>query len=371
VGWLAGYQKSWLKGDLVAALTLWALVVPQAIAYAQIGGLPPEAGLFATFGGLLGYGLLGTSRQLVVSPTSATAAISAALVGPVAAGDPERFLALSAGLAALFGVVMFVFGLLSLGFVSRFISASVQTGLMFGLGLTIIAGQAPKLLGIPVADGDFFPKVEGLIGDLGDTHGWTAVIGLASLAAMFGLRRFLPAVPAELVVVVGSILAVAVFGLDNKGVEVIGDLDSRLPLLTFPSLSWERLRSPAAGDARDCADWLRGERGGCGVVGGQARLHGEAGPRDARTGRRQPARGAVSGLHRRGRRQSVGGERRRWRAYAALRPAGGGTHAADGGAAAATVSGPAAGGAGGDRDQRGLGLLERRGTAADRQAAAR
>ena len=145
----AHYRRAWLRGDVVAALTTWALVVPQAIAYAQIAGLPPQAGLFAAFAGLLGYGLFGTSRQLIVSPTSSTAAISAAIVAPVALGDPERFAVASAALAILVGVVLIGLGLLRMGFVSRFIAAGVQVGFMFGLGLTIIVGQLPKLLGVP------------------------------------------------------------------------------------------------------------------------------------------------------------------------------------------------------------------------------
>src|SRR5215207_8645550 len=101
--WLAHYRRAWLQGDVVAALTTWALVVPQAIAYAQIADLPPQAGLFAAFAALLGYALLGSSRQLIVSPTSSTAAITAALIVPVAAGDPARFGALAAVLAILVG----------------------------------------------------------------------------------------------------------------------------------------------------------------------------------------------------------------------------------------------------------------------------
>jgi SulP family sulfate permease len=126
--WLGHYQRAWLRGDVVAALTTWALVVPQAIAYAQIAQLPPQAGLFAAFAGLLGYGLFGSSRQLIVSPTSATAAISAALVAPVAMGDAARFGALSAALAILVGVVLIVLGLLHLGFVSRFIPPLCRPG---------------------------------------------------------------------------------------------------------------------------------------------------------------------------------------------------------------------------------------------------
>jgi len=152
---------------VVAALTTWALVVPQAIAYAQIADLPPQAGLFAAFAGLLGYALLGSSRQLIVSPTSSTAAITAALVAPVAAGDVARFGTLAAALAILVGLVLALLGLLHMGFVSRFISAGVQAGFMFGLGLTIIVGQIPKLLGVPKGDGDFFPQLGHLL------TGWT------------------------------------------------------------------------------------------------------------------------------------------------------------------------------------------------------
>jgi len=178
---------------VVAALTTWALVVPQAIAYAQIAGLPPQAGLFTAFAGLLGYALLGTSRQLVVSPTSSTAAISAALVASVAMGDATRFGSLSAALAILVGIVLLALGVLRLGFVSRFIAAGVQAGFMFGLGLTIMIGQVPKLLGMSVGEGDFFPQLGHVLAHLGDTNAWTAVIGVGSLAALLGLKRVAPA----------------------------------------------------------------------------------------------------------------------------------------------------------------------------------
>jgi SulP family sulfate permease len=241
VGWLRHYRRAWLRGDVVAALTTWALVVPQAIAYAQIAGLPPQAGLFAAFAGLLGYGLFGTCRQLIVSPTSSTAAISAAIVAPVALGDPERYAAASAALAMLVGVVLIALGLLRMGFVSRFISAGVQVGFMFGLGLTIIVGQLPKLLGVPPGDGTFFGQAADLLGHLGDTNGWTAAIGLGSLAVLLGLKRVAPAVPAALAVVVAGIALVALFDLSARGVEVIGSVDGGVPLPAIPSVSWHDL----------------------------------------------------------------------------------------------------------------------------------
>jgi MFS superfamily sulfate permease-like transporter len=154
--WLPGYQREWFKSDLIAGLTVWALVVPQAIAYAQIAGLPPEAGVFASFAAPLGYALSGTSRQLICGPTSATAAISAALVGPAVVDHPEDFAAMSAALAILCGAVFFLLGRLKMGFFSQFIASAVQIGFLFGLGMTIIIGQLFKVFGISGNDGPFY-----------------------------------------------------------------------------------------------------------------------------------------------------------------------------------------------------------------------
>ena len=241
VGWLTHYRRAWLRPDVVAALTTWALVVPQAIAYAQIADLPPQAGLFAAFAGLLGYALLGSSRQLIVSPTSSTAAITAALVAPVAGGDVARFGALAASLAILVGLVLALLGLLHMGFVSRFISAGVQAGFMFGLGLTIIVGQVPKLLGVPPGDGDFFPQLGHLLTSLDDANLWTAAIGLGSLAVLFAAKRVAPTLPAALAVVVAGIAVVALFGLTGHGVAVIGRVEGAVPTLVLPAVGWRDL----------------------------------------------------------------------------------------------------------------------------------
>jgi sulfate permease, SulP family len=239
--WLRRYQRAWLRGDVVAALTTWALVVPQAVAYSQIAQLPPQAGLFAAFAGLLGYALFGSSRQLIVSPTSATAAISASLVAPIALGDMTRFGALSAALAILVGIVLVVLGVLHMGFVSRFISAAVQAGFMFGLGLTIIVGQVPAVLGIPKGEGDFFPQLGHVLTHLGDANGWTAAIGLGGLAVLLGLKRIAPAVPAALLVVVAGIVVVALGGLADHGVAIIGNVDGGVPTPALPSVGWDEL----------------------------------------------------------------------------------------------------------------------------------
>jgi SulP family sulfate permease len=118
-GWVRSYEREWLRADLIAAVVIWSVVTPQAVAYAQIAGLPPEAGLMAAPGAMIGFALLGTSRQLVVSATTATSAVSAATVGPLAGGDVERFAALSAALALVVAVGLVLGGLLRFGAISE------------------------------------------------------------------------------------------------------------------------------------------------------------------------------------------------------------------------------------------------------------
>jgi high affinity sulfate transporter 1 len=234
LGWLPHYEPRWLRGDLIAAITSWALIVPQAIAYAEIAGLPPQAGLAAATAGLFAYGLLGTSKQLLVSPTSSTAAISAALVGTIAAGDAARYGSLSAALAILVGVTFIVLGLAKIGFVARFIPTAVQVGFMFGLGLTILTGQLTKILGVPGVSGSFVEEARQLAGSLSATNPPTVVVGVLALAALVLGRRYATGLPIALMVVVAGILAVALFGLEARGVVVIGDVQGGLPTPALP-----------------------------------------------------------------------------------------------------------------------------------------
>ena len=232
--WVPTYDRSWLRFDLIAALTVWAVVVPQSIAYADIAGLPPQAGLAATAAGLAAYALLGTSRQLVVSPTSSTAAISATLIGALVATSTASFEALSSALALTLGVVFMILAFARIGFISRFIPMAISVGFMFGLGLTIIVGQLAKILGVPGSDGTFIQQTVQLIGELPQTDPTTLAVGALSLAAMFIGQRWLPAVPMALLVVLGSILVVAVFGLDEQGVDVLGIIEGGLPTPALP-----------------------------------------------------------------------------------------------------------------------------------------
>jgi high affinity sulfate transporter 1 len=249
-GWIAGYSRDWLRPDLVAGIVIWSVVTPQAVAYAQIAGLPAQAGLMAAPGAMIAYALIGTSRQLVVSATTATAAVSAATVGPLAHGDPVRFAALSAALAIVVAIVLVLGGALRLGAIADLVSKPVMTGFLFGLGLTISLAQMPSLLGVPAGSGNFFPQLWDLLGHLDDTATTTLAVGAASLAVLLLGRRLVPRVPSTLVVLVLSIAASALLHLDDHGVEVVGDIPHALPDLALPDVNADdivKLITPAFG----------------------------------------------------------------------------------------------------------------------------
>ena len=198
---LRGYRRGWLRGDALAGLTVWAVLVPEALAYATIAGVSPVVGLYVAPGALIFYAAFGSSRHLVVGPMAATAALSAAAVGGVAAGKTGMFPALTVALALATGVFALAAGLARLGFVANFISEPVLKGFIVGLALTIIVGQVPKLLGISKGAGDFFGQLWHLVTHLGQAQGLTVVVGLGSLATVLILRRLAPVVPAPLVAV--------------------------------------------------------------------------------------------------------------------------------------------------------------------------
>jgi SulP family sulfate permease len=233
---LHGYRRAWLAGDVLAGLTVWAVLVPEALAYASIAGVSPVIGLYAAPGALLLYAALGSSRQLITGPMSATAALSAATVAALVPAGGDRFVAMTAALAIATGLCALVAGLLRLGFLASFISEPVIKGFIIGLALTIIIGQVPKLLGVGKDDGDFFAKLVGVVGRLGDVHALTAVVGLLSLAVVLGLRRLAPRVPGSLVAVALGVAAVDVLSLDGHGVDIVGHIDRGLPSMGLPDV---------------------------------------------------------------------------------------------------------------------------------------
>jgi hypothetical protein len=238
LAWARGYRREWLRRDLVAGIIVWSVVVPQAVAYAQIAELSPQAGLVAAPGALLGYALLGTSRTLVVGATTSTAALSAAAIAPLAGGDAGRFAVLSAALGLVTAGVLVASGLIGLGAVADFISKPVTTGFLFGLGLTIAVGQLPKVLGVEDLGGEFSPRLWGVLGELDAVDAATATVGIASIALLVALRRRAPAVPGILVVLVLAIVTSAALDLRGHGVDVVGELPSAFPDPTVPDVSW-------------------------------------------------------------------------------------------------------------------------------------
>jgi high affinity sulfate transporter 1 len=234
LGSVLPYRPEWLRGDVIAGLTVWAVLVPEALAYASIAGVSPVVGLYAAPGALLLYAVFGSSRHLVVGPMSATAALSAAAVADVATAGAPEFTTLTVALALTVVIAGIAAGLLRLGFLASFISEPVLKGFIIGLALTIIAGQLPGLFGIPSVSGDFFEKMAGVIRELGQTHLPTLLTGLASLAIVLVLKELAPVLPGSLIAVAISIAAVAIFNLDDIGVEIVGEIPQGLPSFGLP-----------------------------------------------------------------------------------------------------------------------------------------
>ena len=251
MGWLfsslRGYQGSWLRSDLLAGLSVWAVLVPEALAYASIAGVSPVVGLYASPGALVLYAALGSSRQLIVGPMAAAAVLSAATVAALVPVGGGRFVALTAALAIIAGLAALVAGLLRLGFLANFVSEPVLKGFIVGLSLTIIARQLPKLLGIAHGSGDFFAQLWHVFTHLGDVQGLTLLVGVLSLVVIIGLRRVATGIPGYLVAVLLGIAAVKLFDLDQHGVEIVGSIKSGLPTLGVPDIHASDVGALAAG----------------------------------------------------------------------------------------------------------------------------
>ncbi len=234
--WTAGYQRRWLRYDAVAALTVIGLLLPECMAYAQIAGVPPQAGLYATLAALVIYAVFGTSRQLACSPTSTAAIMTAAVVAAHGATSPAQATALVAMVAVLVGSFSLLAGIARLGFISAFLSRPVVTGYVTGLALTIIARQVPKLLGLHVPSyANFFRPVWADLTHLSGASLVTALVSAVALTLLFVLRRW-PRVPAALAVLVLGIVAAAVFHLSAHGVAMVGTIPSGLPLPHLPDV---------------------------------------------------------------------------------------------------------------------------------------
>ena len=228
------YQPGWLLRDALTAVTLLAVIVPQGLAYGELAGLPPVAGLYAALLPLLLYPLFASSRRLMVGPESGLAILTASALAPLAAGQTSNYAALAAMLALLMGVIMIVSGVLRLGMLADFLSRPVLVGFMNGIAVILIASQLPRLFGISVSEESTVGKVWGVISHLGETSWRTLVLGLALLGLLVLTARLGPKVPGALIALGAAGAAVVLLDLDQKGVSTIGSVPKGLPSLTYP-----------------------------------------------------------------------------------------------------------------------------------------
>jgi high affinity sulfate transporter 1 len=235
--WLPVYPRDYLRSDIISGVTVWGVMVPVAMAYAEMAGLPPEAGLYTAFAALLGYAIFGTSRQLKVTTSSTMAVMSAAVVVAMQPRDLASYAALTAALALIVGVILLLAGVARLGFISDFLSKSVVTGFVFGLALVIAIGQIPKLLGLPSGEGDFFQQLYQVITNASLINPYTLIVGVSALIVIFLIKRFFPRLPSGLVALVLGILAVSIFNLDEYGVSIVGEIPTGLPAPGLPQVS--------------------------------------------------------------------------------------------------------------------------------------
>jgi high affinity sulfate transporter 1 len=233
---LRTYERGWLRRDLVAAIVLSALLVPQGMAYAELAGLPAITGLYTTVVCLVAYAAFGPSPYLVLGPDSSLGPIIAAIILPLAAGSMERAVGLAGMLALLVGAIAIGAGIARLGFVSDLLSAPVRIGYMAGLAVTIIVSQLPKLFGFSIDGGNVLRDVREFLANLDQTDLWALGIGLLALGIIVGLKRWRPGLPGILVGVVVAIVVSAVLDLAARGVDVVGVLPEGFPMPSIPAV---------------------------------------------------------------------------------------------------------------------------------------
>lgn len=242
-GWLAGYHLSWLRGDVVASITLAAYLVPSGLGDASLANLPPQAGLYAClFSGLV-FWLFCSSRHTVITVTSAISLLVGATLGEIAGSDTIRFGALAAGTAVLVAAIAFIGWAARAGVIVSFISESVMIGFKCGVALFLASTQLPKLFGIHGAHGDFWENSGHFIRHLGETNKASLGVGAAALLLLVLGKTLLRDKPVALFVVIGGIVGSMLLGLEARGVKLLGDVPQGLPAIGLPALQWTDLNT--------------------------------------------------------------------------------------------------------------------------------
>jgi SulP family sulfate permease len=236
--WLPKYDKSWIRGDVIAAITVWALLVPEAMAYAGIAGMPAQTGLYAAPLALIAYAIFGSSPHLDVGPSSSVAALSfsvvAGVLGASAVAGGADWIVLSIALALMVGVLLIIGGFLRLGVLADFLSRPVLDGFVVGVAISIAIGQLDKILGFEPEGYSFIPDVLLFIKNIDMIHWPTAAVGAISLALLFALHKFAPKLPAALIVLFLAIAASTLLNFDSRGIHIVGDIPAGLPDFGYP-----------------------------------------------------------------------------------------------------------------------------------------
>jgi sulfate permease, SulP family len=234
VGWIRSYERSWLRGDLIAGVAVAALVVPKNLGYAGIAGVPLQNGLYAAAAGAILYALFGTSRQISTGPSSGLAAVAASAVAVAGITGTQDVASFVAAITLASGVLFLLLAVLRMGWIAQFLSRAVVTGFLFGAAIDVVIGELPKLTGTKVTGSNPLQELWSWLGSLGDSSLVTVLVSVVALVVVFGVRVIAPKVPGALVLVVGGLLASWLFDLGSHGVALVGDVPRGLPAFRVP-----------------------------------------------------------------------------------------------------------------------------------------
>ena len=269
VGWARTYQRSWLRGDLIAGVAVAALIVPKNLGYAAIAGVPVQNGLYAAAAGAILYAVFGTSRQISTGPSSGLAAVAASAVLAAKVVGTQDVASFVATITLASGVLFLLLAVFKMGWIAQFLSRAVVTGFLFGAAIDVVIGELPKLTGTEASGANPIQELRSWLTTLGSTNRATVIVGATSLVVIFGLRALAPRIPGALVLVVGGLLATPLFDLAAHGVALVGHVPRGLPSVVLPN--WHLTRehwstvviaavalvligfSQTAGDARNFA----------------------------------------------------------------------------------------------------------------------
>ena len=249
LGWIRDYDRSWLRGDLIAGLAVAALVIPKALGYAGIAGVPIQHGLYATAAGTILYALFGTSRQISTGPSSALAAVAGSAV-VLSAVSGDEAVELVVAITILTGLLFLLLATLKMGWISNFLSKAVVTGFLFGAAIEVVVGEVPKITGTSIEGETVWRKFAHWIEGIDATHGPSLLVGLVSLVVVLGVRFSTLRVSGALVLLIGGLIASFVFGLGDRGVALVGEVPRGLvaPAIPRPGFVIEHINTiaPAA-----------------------------------------------------------------------------------------------------------------------------